>query len=424
MTAIIVHIDDPAALDVERFGPKGASQAALDAAGLPTPGGALLSASAYRRQIEHLGIPGLLEEAAEMGLQGARRHMARIRIAIHGGPILEDIEAQLLAAWQRLKVPGKTIAVRSSSLIEDQKGSSFAGQFESFLGLTSEDEFLTAVKACWAALWSPRAMRHMDEQAQSPGATAMALIIQPTIDADFSGGGMSLTAVGGMTITATRGPGSQIAQGEVVPDSYVLDAEGKLLESSSGRAPHMAGCAHHAGNRRGPDPGEPGLCLSEAEIAELAGYLARSEAVVGGPAEIEWVKDGDGFKLVQARPLVMEAPVVPDEIWRRHPGVRGQPSGIGWASGRACVITCECELGRVAPGDVLVTKVAGPALSHILPRVSAVVAELGGSTSHLASLARERGIPMVLGVDQATTKIPDGAQVGVDGVAGIVRWID
>jgi phosphohistidine swiveling domain-containing protein len=86
-------------------------------------------------------------------------------------------------------------------------------------------------------------------------------------------------------------------------------------------------------------------------------------------------------------------------------------------------VNCECELSRIAPGDVLVTRVAGPALGQILPRVAGVVAELGGSTSHLASLARERGIPMVLGVRNATATIPDGAQVAVDGVAGIVRWI-
>ncbi len=87
------------------------------------------------------------------------------------------------------------------------------------------------------------------------------------------------------------------------------------------------------------------------------------------------------------------------------------------------MIECECQLSRVAPGDILVTRVAGPALSHVLPQVSGVVAELGGSTSHLASLARERGIPMVLGVLDATRKIPDGSQVAVDGIAGIVRWM-
>jgi pyruvate,water dikinase len=119
----------------------------------------------------------------------------------------------------------------------------------------------------------------------------------------------------------------------------------------------------------------------------------------------------------------MQAAVVPDQIWLQRPRLTGHPAGVGWATGRACVINCECELARVGPGDVLVTTVAGPALVDILPRVSGVVAELGGSTSHLASLARERGLPMVLGVFDATQRIPDGAQVAVDGVAGIVRWI-
>ena len=130
-----------------------------------------------------------------------------------------------------------------------------------------------------------------------------------------------------------------------------------------------------------------------------------------------------GFKLLQARPLHIAPVIVPDDIWLQHPGLNGHPAGIGWGSGRAVVVNCECELSRVAPGDVLITKVAGPALSHILSRVAGVVAELGGSTSHLASLARERGIPMVLGVLDATRRIPDGCQVAVDGVAGIVRWI-
>jgi len=86
-------------------------------------------------------------------------------------------------------------------------------------------------------------------------------------------------------------------------------------------------------------------------------------------------------------------------------------------------VSCECELERVGPGDVLVTRVAGPALGQILSRVAGVVAELGGSTSHLASLARERGVPMVLGVLDATQRIPDGVHVSVDGVAGVVRWM-
>ena len=151
--------------------------------------------------------------------------------------------------------------------------------------------------------------------------------------------------------------------------------------------------------------------------------LRKAEDVLGIPVEIEWALDERGFKLLQARPLHVEPTTVPDEIWLRHPGLNGHPAGIGWGTGRACVVNCECELSRVAPGDVLVTKVAGPSLSYVLPRVAGVVAELGGSTSHLASLARERGIPMVLGVLDATRQIPDGVPVAVDGVAGVVRWM-
>src|SRR5262249_7862109 len=101
----------------------------------------------------------------------------------------------------------------------------------------------------------------------------------------------------------------------------------------------------------------------------------------------------------------------------------GHPAGIGWGAGRAVVVNCECELTRVAPGDVLVTRIASPALSHVLPRVAGVVAELGGSTSHLASLARERGIPMVLRLPAPTGRSPDGSRVAVGGVAGFVRWM-
>ena len=104
----------------------------------------------------------------------------------------------------------------------------------------------------------------------------------------------------------------------------------------------------------------------------------------------------------------MQAAHVPDEVWLHHPRLNGHPAGIGWGAGRACVINCECEISRIAPGDILMTKVGGPALSHILSRVAGVVTERGGSTSHMASLARERGIPMVLGVLDATRRIPDG----------------
>ena len=348
----------------------------------------------------------------------------QIRLALYQQPIAPEILEPLLAAWRAQCATGALGAVRSSALIEDRKGANFAGQFESFLGLSDEAEFLTAVRACWAALWTSHARRYMENCGLSPADTAMAVLIQPLISARASGGGLSETAEGQMLISATWGLGSAIAQGEVVPDRVVLSRSGFLRSIEAGRKNHRDTCAHGvAAPQLVPEEMVSQPCLTPGEAVTLGRLLRKCAQIAGSPVEIEWALDDGGFKLLQSRPLHVEAPIVPDAIWLQHPGVRGHPAGIGWGAGRAVVVNCECELSRVAPGDVLVTKVAGPALSHILPRVSGVVAELGGSTSHLASLARERGIPMVLGVLDATRKIPDGAQCAVDGVAGIVRWL-
>jgi pyruvate,water dikinase len=207
----------------------------------------------------------------------------------------------------------------------------------------------------------------------------------------------------------------------VVPERIVMTREGAIRGNAVGRMFNRASCAH--GGRGAPRALFSEPCLDSAEAAELGRLLRGAEDVMGMPVEIEWAQDEAGFKLLQARPLHLEPAHVPDEIWLRHPALGGQPAGVGWGSGRACVVSCECELERIVPGDILVTKVAGPALGQVLARVAGVVAELGGSTSHLASLARERGIPMVLGVLDATRRIPDGARVAVDGVSGIVRWM-
>ena len=424
MTAFILPLSDPAATDADTVGPKAANLARLTQADLPTPGGFALTAAAYRRQLRHLGIEDLARAYNEADLPASRKLSVQIRLALYQQPVASEILEPLLAAWRAQRASGAFIAVRSSALIEDRKGANFAGQFESFLGLSDEEEFLTAVRACWAALWTSNARRYMDNHGLSPADTAMAVLIQPTIEARCSGGALSETAEGHMLISATWGLGSAIAQGEVVPDRIVLSRSGFLRTVEAGRKHHRDTCAHGvAAPQRVPADLVSEPCLSPGEAVTLGRLLKTCERLAGSPVEIEWAMDQTGFRLLQSRPLHVEAPIVPDDIWLQHPGVRGHPAGIGWGSGRAIVVNCECELARVAPGDVLVTKVAGPALSHILPKVSGVVAELGGSTSHLASLARERGIPMVLGVLDATRKIPDGAQCAVDGVAGIVRWL-
>jgi len=418
MHSLVVPLSAPEAADATRFGPKAANLAALGHAGLPVPGGFAVDAGAYRAQLAALGLEATAREVfASEDRPRARRCALDMKLGLMESPIVPLLAEPLLAAWHTC---GKGV-VRSSALVEDRSGSSFAGQFESFLELQDQEEFLVAVRACWAALWSTRALRYMATHDLDPADTAMALIVQPLVEARASGGGLSRTADGDMVVNAAPGLGSAIAQGEVAPDRYVLDREGRLKDSALGRTYHGVTCVH---GRKSLSRSLAGArCLDTEQVVELGLLLRKSEEVIGGPVEIEWAADETGIKLLQARPLRVAEPRVPDQIWLDRPRLEGHPSGIGWGEGRARVVSCECELERVAPGDVLVTTVAGPALGPVLAHVAGVVAELGGSTSHLASLARERGVPMVLGVLDATRRIPDGATVAVDGVAGVVRWM-
>ncbi|MCY3730437.1 MAG: PEP-utilizing enzyme [Rhodospirillaceae bacterium] len=421
MHELVIPLSAAGAADAKRFGPKAANLAALGHAGLPIAGGYALDAAAYRLQLRALGLEATARQVFATAGMEARRHALAIKLALLDEPVADALVEPLRGAWRAVApAPGPLGVVRSSALVEDRQGSSFAGQFESFLGLEDETEYFTAIRSCWCALWATRALRYMATHSLDPADTAMALIIQPLVNARVSGGGLSRTAEGDMLISATWGLGSAIAQGEVVPDRYRLTRDGEVLETAAGRKFHAVGCAHGTQAVTRAEALQP--CLSEAQARELGTYLRAAESVVGGPAEIEWSLDETGFKLLQARPLHVAAEHVPGPVWAQHPRLRGHPAGIGWGTGRACVVNCECELSRVGPGDVLVTRVPGPALTQVLSRVAAVVAELGGSTSHLASLARERGIPMVLGVLDATGQIPDGSTVAVDGVAGIVRW--
>jgi pyruvate,water dikinase len=421
---LVVPLEE--ASDAGRFGAKAANLALLKRAGLPVPAGWCVAADAYRIQIAALGLEGAARAVFSSDDRAqARKCALDIKLALMEGALAPEVADALGRTWRAVAMTARPAVVRSSALVEDRAGASFAGQFQSYLGLISEEDFLTAARACWAALWATRALRYMGGHGVDAADTAMAILVQPLVAARSAGGGLSRTSEGGMVINAAAGPGSRVAQGEVAPDRYVLDASGRLKESARGRKYHAAGCAH--GRRAFSRVLSAVPCLDAEQAAELGLLMRRCEEVIGGPVEIEWVADYTGIQLVQARPLTLaapaDAPQATNAFWLAHPRLTGHPSGVGWGEGRARVVSCECELERVAPGDVLVTTVAGPALAEVLAHVAGVVAELGGSTSHLASIARERGVPMVLGVPDATGRIPEGATVAVDGVAGIVHWM-
>src|SRR6185312_13031778 len=300
-TQFVIPLSSAAAADADRVGPKAANLAALTRAGLPTPGGFCLTADAYRAQIAALGLD---EQVARFGVADPverRRLSVAIRLGLYEKPIAPAVLEPLMAAWQAQRTDsGMPSAVRSSALIEDRKGANFAGQFESFLGIADEAAFLTAVRACWAALWTSHARRYMENHGLSPADTAMAVLIQPLVDARASGGGLSETAEGQMLLSATWGLGSAIAQGEVVPDRITLTRQGFLRKNEPGRKDHRETCGHGQGAVPQAVPkdlvSEP--CLDAGQVTALGRLLRKAEDIIGMPVEIEWALDAEGFKLL------------------------------------------------------------------------------------------------------------------------------
>src|SRR5208282_2034550 len=300
MQPLIVSLISPEATDPDRFGPKAAKLARLGRAGLPIPDGFCVDAEAYRMQVAALGLGESVHAVSSAELGIARRAALAMKLGLLDRPIVPEVLEPLREAWRALvAATGAPTVVRSSALVEDRLGSSFAGQFESYLGLQCEDELVTAVRSCWASLWSTRVLRYMATRDASPADTAMAVLVQPLVSARVSGGGLSRTADGNMLLNATWGLGSAIAQGEVVPDRFVLSREGLLRETTVGRAFHRIGCAH--GARRVPRRRTAEPCLDAVQAETLGRLLRQVEDILGLPVEIEWAQDDARFKLLQAR---------------------------------------------------------------------------------------------------------------------------
>jgi pyruvate,water dikinase len=372
----------------------------------------VLPAEAYRTALARAGVAEVATRVAAADEAESRRLAVEVRLGLTRAPLA-------------LPPPDAPVAVRSSALLEDAPRDGAAGQFETFLGIADACDLATAVRACWASLWSPRALRYLRGRGLDPAGTAMAVLIQRLVPARAAGGALSRTPDGGMLVTGAWGFGASVTHGEIVPDRFRLAPDGTLLGVEPGVKDQLVAYVDGAGPRVGPvaAPLVSAPCLEPIQAEALGRLVRATESVLGTPVEVEWALGDDGLQLLQARLLRVDPQPLPDDaLWRQHPGLTGQPSGLGWGVGRGCVVRSEADLARVGFGDVLVTTVAGPALSAVLPRVSAVVAERGGSTSHLAALARERGLPAVLGVREATRRIPDGARVAVDGITGVVLW--
>jgi pyruvate,water dikinase len=310
------------------------------------------------------------------------------------------------------------VAVRSSATTEDTEHASAAGQHDSYLGVRGAHAVAEKIRACRESLWSPRAMAY--RRAQNVGTDPeMAVLVQRHVDAEASGVLFTGTDV---RIEASWGLGESVVRGLVTPDSWTVSPAGISARTVGDKAIRIdrspTGTAHHPVAE--PDRKRP--CLSDDQVHRVAAAGRTVEAVLGRPVDVEWALTGDRIWVLQARPVTVAAPSRPTAPRATAATVlTGSPGSPGTVTGPARVLTGPRDFARAAAGDIVVCRTTDPAWTPLFATAAGFVTETGGVLSHAAIVAREHGIPAVLGVPGAMTVLRDGHPVTVDGEAGTVH---
>lgn len=332
------------------------------------------------------------------------------------------------------------VAVRSSAADEDGAHASAAGQYETVLGVVGTDDVVAATLACRTSATGRRAAayRAATGGAASPSGTPeVAVVVQRLVDARAAG--VLFTGPDGRTVVeASWGLGESVVQGAVDPDRFTVEA-GRITGRHAGSKRARVDRSASGTSTRAVDPADRRRpCLDDGAVLRVAALGERVAALLGGPQDVEWAVDDDGrLSLLQARPVTAPLPAnrcereIGDYSGPNSPrsrahsttGVlRGVPGSGGRASGPARVVRGPDDFGSVRPGDVLVCRETDPAWTPLFGVVAAVVTETGGLLSHAAIVARELGLPAVLGVPDAADALHDAATVTVDGEAGTVAF--
>lgn len=312
------------------------------------------------------------------------------------------------------------VAVRSSARGEDGSDASGAGQHETVLAVRGADAVLDAVRACRTSLWSPRS-RAYREATRTCDEPAMAVLVQRLVDADVAGVAFTPAAPGGdVAVEAAWGLGVGVVGGTVMPDAYRVRADGGVTCTVGDKRTRVDRAGASTVTRDVPVVDRTRRTLDDATARRVAALARHAADVLGGPQDVEWaVADGMPW-LLQARPVTAPLPSRGTGTASAPAALVGTPGSRGVATGPARVVRGADDFARVRPGDVLVCPWTDPAWTPLLHVVAGVVTETGGVLSHAAIVARERRVPAVLGVADATRLVPDGAQVTLDGAAGTV----
>ncbi len=457
-TAVDTYVVDFEGLgmaDVGRVGGKNASLGemigALAGAGVRVPGGFATTAEAYREFLHHEGLgERIRERLAELNVDDVTALTeagTAIRRWIVETPFPERLHREITEAYQGMLQrhgPDLAVAVRSSATAEDLPDASFAGQQETFLNVRGLDNVLDAVKRVFASLYNDRAISYRVHHAFEHGEVALSAGIQRMVRSDLGASGVMFTldTESGFRdvvfITAAYGLGETVVQGSVNPDEFHVYKAGlgagrpAILSRTRGAKPIKMVYSKDTAGGTYVKTVEVGaaerarFCLTDEQVHELARYGVAIEDHYGRPMDIEWALDGEDGELyiVQARPETVESRNQGQAIERyrlAEPGevlITGRAIGRRIGAGPARVVTDVAQMGRVQPGDVLVTDMTDPDWEPVMKRAAAIVTNRGGRTCHAAIIARELGIPAVVGCGEATERLPDEAPVTVSCAEG------
>ncbi|WP_249670695.1 PEP/pyruvate-binding domain-containing protein [Cellulomonas wangleii] len=357
-----------------------------------------------------------------------------VPVAAHRGsdapgdrPVPPDLHATLTDALHALgDVP---VAVRSSAGHEDGTHASAAGQHATVLGVRDVADVVDAVRACWTSLHAPGAVAYR-AATTGPGHPVMGVLVQRLVDADIAGV-LFTRDDGTVLIEASWGLGATVVGGTVTPDAHRVQGDGTVTRTVADKRTRADRVGTRIVVRDVPDGDRLRPALDDATAVRLADLGRRAADLLGAPQDVEWaVADGTAWVL-QARPVTSEPPTdAPAAAARALDGgapdgvatdlLTGTPGSRGTATGPARVVHGPADFARVRRGDVLVCRWTDPSWTALLHLAAGVVTETGGVLSHAAIVARERGIPAVLGVAHATTALADGSTLQVDGTTGTV----
>jgi pyruvate,water dikinase len=457
-TALVVPFEDLRMTDVEAVGGKNASLgemiSQLSASGVRVPGGFATTAHAFRQFLAHGKladkINARLARLDADDVKALAEAGAEIRQWLHDAPLPPALEAAVREAYVVLAADspdGKqaSFAVRSSATAEDLPDASFAGQQETFLNVQGIDEVLAKMREVFASLYNDRAISYRVHKGYAHADVALSAGVQRMVRSDLGSAGVMFTldTESGFQdvvfITSSWGLGETVVQGAVNPDEFYVHKPtlvagrpalirrslgSKLVRMGFASARDKAASGRLVKTEDNPVEMRNRYSLGDADVLELARFALVIEKHYGRPMDIEWGKDGSDGKLyiLQARPETVKSQAVgkvehryrlKGDISKSMLLAEGRAIGQKIGTGRVVLVKSVAEMDRVQPGDVLVTDMTDPNWEPVMKKASAIVTNRGGRTCHAAIIARELGIPAVVGCGDATDKLAEGSLVTV-----------